>query len=103
MRLDVEDLKSILVCDLFYKVALDIARSLPKANDGNGYILVAIHHYSKWFEAKEMKDHIIATTIRFLEEDIICKYGVPKFIFINNGGEWFAKFNNFYEVYGIQH
>jgi hypothetical protein len=48
MRLDVEDLKSISVCNLFYKVALDIARSLPKANDGNEYILVAIHHYSKW-------------------------------------------------------
>jgi hypothetical protein len=50
-----------------------------------------------------MKDHIIATTTRFLEEDIICKYGVPKFILINNGGEWFAKFNNLCKVYGIQH
>jgi len=34
MRVDVEDLKSISVCDLFCKVTLDIARLLPKANDG---------------------------------------------------------------------
>jgi len=83
----VENLKNILVCDLFYRVALDIVRPLPETNDGNEYILVEIDHYSKWSKVKAIKDHTITTIARFLEEDIICKYGVPKFIFIDNGGE----------------
>jgi hypothetical protein len=40
-------MKNILVCDLFYKVALDIARRLPESKNGNKYALVAIDHYSK--------------------------------------------------------
>ncbi len=98
-----EDLKNISMCDLFYRVTLDIARLLPETNDGNEYILVAINHYLKWSEAKVVKHHTIATTTRFLEEDIIFRYGVPKFILTDNGGEWSAKFDNLCEVYGIQH
>jgi hypothetical protein len=95
--------ESIPICDLFYKVTLDIARLLLETNDGNEYVLVAIDHYSKWSEAKAIKDHTIATTARFLEEDIIYRYVVPKFILTDNGGEWFAKFDNSCKVYGIQH
>jgi hypothetical protein len=43
-----EELKSILVCELFYKVALDIVIPLLEPKLGNKYILVAIDHYSKW-------------------------------------------------------
>jgi hypothetical protein len=103
MRSDVEDLKNISMCDLFYKVTLNIIRPLPKTNDGNEYILVEIDQYSKWSKAKAIKDHTTTTTARFLEEDIICRYGVPKFILTDNGGEWLAKFDNLYKVYGIQH
>jgi hypothetical protein len=103
MKLDVEDLKNIPVCDLFYKVALDIAKLLLETNDDNKDILVAIDHYSKWFKTKVVKDHTIATIVRFLEEDIIYKYGVLKFILTNNGGEWSAKFDNLCKVYDIQH
>jgi hypothetical protein len=47
IRFDVEDLKNIPICDLFYKVALDITEPLLKTKNGNKYILVAIDHYSK--------------------------------------------------------
>ncbi len=43
-----EQLKSIPVCDLFHRVALDTAGLLPETRLGNKYILVAIDHYSKW-------------------------------------------------------
>jgi len=52
-----EQLKSIHVCDLFHRVALDIAGPLPEIKSGNKYILVAIDHYSKWCEAKAVADH----------------------------------------------
>ncbi len=98
-----EQLKSILVCDLFYRVALDTIGPLPKTKSGNKYILVAIDHYSKWCEAKAVVDHGVKTAARFLEDDLICKYGVPKFILTDNGGEWGAEFDIMCKDYAIQH
>jgi len=98
-----EQLKSIHVCDLFHRVALDIAGPLPAIKSGNKYILVAIDHYSKWCEAKAVADHAVKTTARFLEDEIICRYGVPKFVLTDNGGEWAAEFNVMCRDYAIQH
>jgi transposase-like protein len=96
-------MKSIHVYDLFYKVALDIVAPLLKTKDGNRYALVAIDHYSKWCEARLVKDHDVTTTTRFLEEEIICRFGVPKFIFTDNGGEWMVEFDLMSKKYGIIH
>jgi hypothetical protein len=93
IKFGIEEMKSIIVYDLFYKVALDIARPLPETKNGNRYVLVAIDHYSKWCGARPVKDHDVAIAARFLEEEIICRFGVPKFILIDNGGEWMAKFD----------
>jgi len=97
----VEDLKNIPICDLFYRVTLDITRPLLETNVGNKYILVAIDHYSKWCKAKVIPYHIITTTTRFLKKYFIYKYGMPNFILTNNGGEWFVEFDNLRKVYGI--
>ncbi len=53
-------------------------------------MLVAIDHYFKWCEVKFVKKHIVATVARFLEEKIIYRFGVPKYVLIDNGGEWIA-------------
>jgi len=98
-----EQLKSNPVCDLFHRVALDTARPLPETRSGNKYILVVIDHYSKWCEAKAVADHGAKTSTRFLEDDIICRFGVPKFILTNNGGEWAAEFDVMCKDYAIQH
>ncbi len=98
-----EELKSIPVCDLFYRVAMDIAGPLPETKSGNRYILVAIDHYSKWCEAKAVADHGAKTTARFLEDEVICKYGVPKFVLTDNGREWAAEFDAMCKDYGIHH
>jgi hypothetical protein len=103
IRSEDEQLKSIPVCDLFHRVALDTAGPLPETRSGNKYILVAIDHYSKWCEAKAVADHGAKTAARFLEDDIICRYGVPKFILTDNGGEWAAKFDVMCRDYAIQH
>ncbi len=71
IKYDIEEMKSIHVCDLFYKVALDIVGLLPKTKNGNKYVLVAIDHYSKWCEARPIKDHDALIAIKFLEEEII--------------------------------
>jgi len=98
-----ECLKSISICDLFYRIALDTAGPLPETKAGNKYILVAIDHYSKWCEAKAVADHGTKTTARFLEDDLICRYGVPKFVLIDNGGEWGVEIEVMCRDYAIQH
>jgi hypothetical protein len=96
-------LKNIHVCELFYKVVMDTVGPLPKTKLGKICILVAINHYSKWCKAKVVVDHVAKTTTKFLEYDIICKYGVPKFVLTNNGGEWAVKFDVMCKDYGIHH
>jgi len=98
-----EQLKSIPVCDLFHGVALDTAGPLPEIRSGNKYILVAVDHYSKWCETKAVVDHGAKTAVRFLEDDLICRFGVPKFILTNNGGEWGAEFKTMCKDYAIHH
>ncbi len=98
-----EELKSVRICDLFYKIVMDTAGPLPETKSGNKYILVAIDHYSKWCEAKVVADHGAKIAARFLEDDIICCYGVPKFVLIDNGGEWAIEFDVMCKDYGIHH
>jgi hypothetical protein len=103
IRSEDEKLKSIPVCDLFHRMAMDIAGSLPEIRSGNKYILVAIDHYSKWCKAKAVVDHGAKTAAMFLEDDIIYRYGVPKFVLTDNGGEWAVEFDVMCKDYGIQH
>ncbi len=67
-----ESMKSIPMCDILYRVALDIARPLPETSNGNKYIIVVIDHYSKWCETHLVKEHDVAITTKFLEEEVIC-------------------------------
>jgi hypothetical protein len=98
-----EELKTIPICDLFHRIAMDTVGPLPETKSGNKYILVAIDHYSKWCEAKAVADHGVKIAARFLEDDIVCRYGVPKFVLTDNGGEWAAKFDVMCKDYAIQH
>jgi hypothetical protein len=58
-------MKSILVCDLFYMVALDTAGPLLETNIGNRYVLITIDHYANKNEARFIKDHDVATATKF--------------------------------------
>jgi len=98
-----EELKTIPICDLFHRIAMDTIGPLPKAKSSKKYIMVAIDHYSKWCEAKAVTDHGAKIAARFLEDDIVCRYGVPKFVLTDNGGEWAAEFDEMCKDYAIQH
>ncbi len=74
-------------------MVLDIARPLTETSSGNKYVLVAIGHYSKQCEARLLKEHDVIIVAKFLEDEIICRFGVPKYIFTNNGNEWMKEFD----------
>jgi hypothetical protein len=87
MKSKMEGMKSIPMCDLFYRMVLDIARPLTKTLNGNKYVIVAIDHYSKWCEARPMKEHDVVIIAKFLKYEIICRFAVPKYILTYNGNE----------------
>jgi hypothetical protein len=103
IRSDTEELNNIPIWDQFYRVTLNTIRQLPKTNNGNRYIIVVIDHYSKWVEAKVVVEHKMEISAKFLENEIICKFGVPRYVLTNNGGEWADKFDQLCKNYGITH
>jgi hypothetical protein len=66
-------------------------------------VLVAIGHYFKWCEARLVKNHDAMTTTKFFEEKVVCRFGVPKYVFTNNGREWMKEFDALCQDYGIMH
>jgi len=53
---------------------------------GNKYVLVAIDHYFKWCATKHVQEHTVAPVMRFFEKEIICRFGISKYIFIDKWG-----------------
>lgn len=39
-----------------------------------------------------INEHDVLTIPKFLEDEIICRYGVVKYILTNNGSEWMKEF-----------
>jgi hypothetical protein len=87
IRFGIEKLNNILVCDLFYRVAFGTTISLLEIEANNIYVIIAINHYSKWCETKLVKEHMIDIATKFLEKEIIYRFGVIKYVLTNNGGE----------------
>jgi len=66
---------------------------LLETHNGNKYILVVINQYFKWVEAQVVVEHHAKTTAKFLEDEINYRFGVPRYILTDNGGEWAIKFD----------
>jgi hypothetical protein len=82
-------------------VAFNTTGPLLETKFGNMYVLVAIDHYSKWCEAKAIVDHDVKIIARFLEDEVIYIFGVPKYILTDNGLKWSIDFRSV--VYKLWH
>lgn len=52
---------------------------------GAKYAIVAIDYFTKWLEAEPMATITSAKVVNFVIKNIICRYGVPYKIIIDNG------------------
>ncbi|XP_058758232.1 uncharacterized protein LOC131631452 [Vicia villosa] len=57
----------------------------PKASNGHRFILVAIDYFTKWVEAASYANVTRQVVVRFIKNNIICRYGVPSKIITDNG------------------
>ena len=71
---------------------------------GNLYILLVIDYVSKWVEAIVCPRNDASTVVRFIQRNILSRFGEPKSIISDEGNHFankvFAKIMN---RYGIKH
>ena len=65
-----------------------IRRIAPKASNGHEYILVAIDYFIKWVEVAFYFVLKAKHMARFIENNIIFRYGVPQEIISDNGSHF---------------
>ena len=70
-------------------VAIDILK-LPLTESGNEYLLVIMDHFSRFCILVPLPDKSAKTVARAIVDELICKFGSPKSLLSDNGGE----FNN---------
>ena len=80
-----------------------IGRIAPKASNGHKYILVAIDYFTKWVEAASYYVLKAKHMALFLENNIICRFGVRKEIISDNGSHFEGEVRRVMEEYGIEH
>jgi hypothetical protein len=64
---------------------LDLLGPLPPAQGNLKYVVVAVEYFSKWIEAKPLATITSVTVQKFFWQNIVCRFGVPKAITVDNG------------------
>jgi hypothetical protein len=70
---------------------LDLLGPLPPPQGNLKYVVVAVEYFSKWIEAKPLAIITSATVQKFFWQSIVCRFGVPKAITIDNGTQFDAE------------
>jgi hypothetical protein len=63
---------------------IDIVGPLTTAQGNYKYVVVEVEYFTKWIEAKPLVNIAAAGLKRFLWQNIICHFGVPRMITVNN-------------------
>jgi hypothetical protein len=70
---------------------LDLLGPLPPAQGNLKYVVVVVEYFSKWIEANLLATITSATVQKFFWQNIICRFGVPKAITIDNETQFDAE------------
>ncbi|XP_060211893.1 uncharacterized protein LOC132639467 [Lycium barbarum] len=76
----------------------------PSDSNGHRFILVSIDYFTKWVEATSHKSVTKKVVADFVKNNLICHFGVPESIIIENGANLNSHpMNNIYEQFKITH
>ncbi|CAO2190587.1 unnamed protein product [Urochloa humidicola] len=64
---------------------MDIVGPLPTALGSLRNAVVAVEYFSKWLEAEPMSAITSVNIIKFLWKNIICRFGIPRELTVDNG------------------
>jgi len=97
-------LNSINIREPFYQIGIDFVGPLPQTTNGNKYIIVAQDYFTKWPEARAVKEATANRVSQFIFEDIICRHGCPKKIISDRGSHFHNELiKNLMEKFEIKH
>jgi transposase InsO family protein len=63
---------------------MDIVGPLPPAQDNFKFTVVVVEYFTKWIEARPVATITSATIRKFFWQQIICRFGVPKELKVDN-------------------
>jgi hypothetical protein len=82
---------------------LDLLSPLPPAQGNLKYVVVDVEDFSKWIEAKPLVTITSVTVQKFFWQNIVCCFGVPKAITVDNGTQFDAEmFKDFCDQIGTK-
>jgi ribonuclease HI len=82
---------------------LDLLGPLPLAQGNLRYVVVAVEYFSKWIKVKPLPTIILATVQKFFWKNIVCRFGMPKDITVDNGMQFDAEtFKDFGDQIGTK-
>jgi transposase InsO family protein len=67
---------------------MDIVGPLPTAQGNFKFAVVAVEYFTKWIEARPLATITSATIRKFFWQQIICRFGVPKELTVDNGKQF---------------
>ena len=68
--------------------SVDLAGPFPADERGNVYAIVAVDVFSKWVEVGLLPSKRAIRTCDWFYNEIICRWGKPAAVRIDNGAEW---------------
>ncbi|VFQ71635.1 unnamed protein product [Cuscuta campestris] len=77
---------------------MDLIGLMPRAPGNFRWIIVAIDYFTKWIEAEPLVGGTSEQCSKFVSNNILCRYGVPKQITTDNGTQFEA--GDFNELLG---
>jgi hypothetical protein len=66
------------------RMSINIVGKLTLAEGNYTFIVITVKYFTKWIEAKALTNVSSATTKMFFWQNIICRYGVPRHITVDN-------------------
>jgi hypothetical protein len=76
------------------RVSMDVLGPLAKSNDNNKFILLVCDYFTKWVEAFPMPNQEAKTVADLFVKEFICRYGVPRKLFTDQGTNFQLKLLN---------
>ncbi|GKV47282.1 hypothetical protein SLEP1_g54195 [Rubroshorea leprosula] len=82
---------------------VDLLGPFVKGKGGCTYLVVAVDYFTKWIEAKPLSTTTEKKIEEFLLNSILCRFGIPKRIIVDNGPQFRATaLRSFCDDYGIE-
>ncbi|GJW34669.1 reverse transcriptase domain-containing protein [Tanacetum coccineum] len=69
----------------FFQWGMDVLGPLPEAPGKLRFVIVAVDYFTKWIEAKPLAKTTGKEVKKFVWDNIVCRYGLPKIIVTDNG------------------